>query len=106
MTRSDVPRAGPWNPRTCATATADPRYGSSPAPSIIRPQRGSRAMSTIGANAQWMPTALASRAATVWPRSIVSGSQEAAMPIDREPLQAVDFRRVGDEQERADLTTP
>ena len=65
-----------------------------------------------------------------WPRSIVSGSQDAAMaigtgkmvgsvddiepeecrdpqpmPVDREPLQAVDFGRVGDEQQRPDLTT-
>ena len=38
-------------------------------------------MSTIGAKAQWMPTARASRAATAWPRSIVSGSQEAAIAI-------------------------
>ena len=27
------------------------------------------------------------------------------MPVDREPLQAVDFGRVGDEQQRPDLTT-
>ena len=52
-----------------------------PAPSMMRPQRGSRAMSTIGAKAQWMPTARASRAATAWPRSIVAGSQEAAIAI-------------------------
>ena len=38
-------------------------------------------MSTIGANAQWMPTARASRAATAWPRSMVSGSQDAAIAI-------------------------
>ena len=31
----------------------------SPAPSTIRPQRGSRAMSSIGANAQWIPAARA-----------------------------------------------
>ena len=71
----------PWKPRTCAAATAAPRYGSSPAPSMIRPQRGSRAMSTIGAKVQWMPTARASRAATDWPRSIVSGSHDAAIAI-------------------------
>ena len=47
----------------------------------MRPQRGSRAMSTIGAKAQGMPTARASRAATACPRSIVSGSQDAASPI-------------------------
>ena len=38
-------------------------------------------MSTIGAKVQWMPTARASRAATDCPRSIVSGSQEAAIAI-------------------------
>ena len=38
-------------------------------------------MSTIGANAQWIPTARASRAATAWPRSIVSGSHDAAIAI-------------------------
>ena len=48
---------------------------------MIRPHRGSRAMSTIGAKVQWIPTARASRAATAWPRSMVSGSQEAAIAI-------------------------
>jgi hypothetical protein len=38
-------------------------------------------MSTMGANVQWMPTARASRAATACPRSIVSGSQDAAIAI-------------------------
>ena len=38
-------------------------------------------MSTIGANVQWMPTARASRAATACPRSMTSGSQEAAIAI-------------------------
>ena len=38
-------------------------------------------MSTMGANAQWMPTARASRAATDWPRSMVSGSHDAAIAI-------------------------
>ena len=82
-------------------------------------------MSTIGANAQWMPTARASRAATDWPRSIVSGipggrhrdrhRKDRAEPVndveteqhrdaeavafDREPLQAVDLGRIGDEQQ-------
>jgi hypothetical protein len=53
----------PWNPRTCAAAIALPRNGSSPAPSTIRPQRGSRATSTIGAKVQCRPAALASAAA-------------------------------------------
>ena len=38
-------------------------------------------MSTIGANAQWMPAARASRAATVSPAAITSGSQDAACAI-------------------------
>ena len=38
-------------------------------------------MSTIGANVQCRPTARDSRAATAWPRSIVSGSQDAAIAI-------------------------
>mgnify|MGYP001609656249 CR=1 FL=1 len=42
----------PWKPRTRAAAMRLPRYGSSPEPSAIRPHRGSRAMSTIGANVQ------------------------------------------------------
>ena len=74
------PRYGPWKPRTCAAAIADPRQGSSPAPSTIRPQRASRAMSTIGAKVQWMPAARASLAATSAARSGTDGSQDAAMP--------------------------
>src|SRR5277367_4928106 len=35
----------------CATTIFDPGDGSSPAPSTIRSQRGSRAISAIGANA-------------------------------------------------------
>jgi hypothetical protein len=38
-------------------------------------------MSTIGANAQWIPTARASRAATAWRCAIVSGSDNAAIAI-------------------------
>ncbi len=45
-------RSSPWKPLTCAAAMAAPRYGSSPEPSAMRPQRGSRAISTIGANVQ------------------------------------------------------
>src|SRR3989442_4124541 len=51
-----------WKPRTRAAAMSEPRYGSSPEPSAIRPQRGSRAMSTIGAYVQLIPKAAAS-----WP---------------------------------------
>src|SRR2546422_7712480 len=59
---------------------ADPRYGSSPEPSAMRPQRGSRAISTMGANVQWRPAAAASRAATRAAASTASGSHEAASP--------------------------
>ena len=38
-------------------------------------------MSTIGANAQPIPAARASRAATAWPCSIASGSHDAAIAI-------------------------
>ena len=38
-------------------------------------------MSTMGAKAQWMPTDLASRAATAWPCSIVGGSHDAAIAM-------------------------
>jgi hypothetical protein len=38
-------------------------------------------MSTIGAKVQCVPAARASRAATAWPRSMTSGSQEAAIAI-------------------------
>ena len=44
---------------------AEPRNGSSPEPSDMRPQRASRQMSTIGLNVQQMPSALASLAA-IW----------------------------------------
>jgi hypothetical protein len=76
---SGAPRYGPWKPRTWAAAIAAPRYGSSPAPSTMRPQRASRAMSTIGPNVQWMPAARASFAATAAARSWTDGSHEAAM---------------------------
>ena len=58
-----VGRSGVWKPRTCAWAIALPRKGSSPAPSAMRPQRGSRAMSTMGAKNQLMPAVDASTAA-------------------------------------------
>src|SRR5271166_2461018 len=63
-------------PHLCLRHRA-PRYGSSPAPSTIRPQRASRAMSTVGANVQLMPAARASRAAIVCPRSTSDGSHVA-----------------------------
>ena len=129
MIRPGEPGPSPWKPRTWAAATADPRYGSSPALSTIRPQRGSRAMSTIGANAQWIPAARASRAATAWPLLDRLGiprrghrdrhREDRAQTVDHvkpeqdrdpvpvardgQPLQPVDLRRVGDEQQRADL---
>ena len=45
----------------------------------MRPQRASRAMSTMGAKVQWMPAARASRAATAAARSWTEGSHEAAI---------------------------
>src|ERR1043165_2629875 len=57
---------------------APPRYGSSPEPSTMRPHRGSRATSTIGAKVQCMPLADASVAATRAERSAAAGFQLAA----------------------------
>ena len=54
----------------------DPR----PTPPTIRPQRGSRAMSTIGAKAQRTPAADASAAAIRADRSTAAGSQLLASP--------------------------
>ncbi len=68
----------PERPRTRATAKAEPRNGSSPAPSTTRPQRASRAMSTIGAKSQSIPCAVASSAATRAQRSARATSQLAA----------------------------
>jgi len=69
-----------WNPRTRAAAMSDPRYGSSPEPSAMRPQRGSRAMSTIGAYVQLIPNAAASCPAARAVASAASGSNELASP--------------------------
>src|ERR1041385_93371 len=69
-----------WNPRTRAAASSEPRYGSSPEPSAIRPQRGSRAMSTIGAYVQLMPAAAASWPAARAVASATSGSKAPASP--------------------------
>lgn len=57
-----------------------PRNGSSPAPSMIRPQRGSRAMSTMGAKVQRTPAEAASAAAMLAARSAAAGSHAAASP--------------------------
>ncbi len=57
---------------------AAPRWGSSPKPSAMRPQRGSRAMSSMGVKVQWMAALAASRAATAAACSTISGSQLAA----------------------------
>ncbi len=45
----------------------------------MRPQRASRAMSSIGANVQWIPAARASFAATAAARSWTDGSHDAAI---------------------------
>lgn len=59
---------------------ADPRKGSSPAPSTTRPQRGSRLMSTIGLNVHLMPSAVASLAETDASFCTAAGSQLLASP--------------------------
>src|SRR5580704_3994945 len=51
---------------------------TSPAPSIMRPHRGSRAISSIGANVQLIPVAEASRAAISCVCSTSAGSQDPA----------------------------
>lgn len=51
-----------------------------PEPSEIRPQRGSRATSTIGLNVRSMPQADASDAAIRADASASSGFHDAAMP--------------------------
>ena len=50
-------RSSCWYPFTHARARAELRYGSSPFDSMMRPQRGSRAISTIGEKTQAMPSA-------------------------------------------------
>ena len=77
---STAARSFPWNPRTRAAAAWAPRYGSSPEPSMIRPQRASQATSTIGAKVQWTPAAAASVAAMRADASIAARSQLAASP--------------------------
>src|ERR1043166_6271125 len=72
---SVFPNPFPWKPVTLAAAMTDPRYGSSPAPSITLPHRGSRAMSTIGANVQCTPAAAASVAAILADNLIADVSQ-------------------------------
>ena len=74
------PGSFPGKPRTYALAITLPRYGSSPAPSIIRPHRGSRAMSTIGEKVHRTPEADASSAAIRAAFSTISGSHVDASP--------------------------
>jgi hypothetical protein len=70
----------PWKPTTWAADITLPRYGSSPLPSAIRPQRGSRETSTIGEKVQWMPNAAASTAAMRDACTTVALSNIAASP--------------------------
>ena len=63
-----------------ARATSEPRYGSSPAPSAMRPHRGSRLMSTIGLNVQLMPDADISTAAVRAAASMAGMFQVHDMP--------------------------
>ena len=60
----------------------------------MRPQRGSRAMSTIGANVQWMPSPAASVAATRAARA--AGDQIVAIPTLVRKLPEPLRRIVGD----------
>ena len=60
-----------------AFAIALPKKGSSPAPSATLPQRGSRAISTIGEKVQFNPSAVASNAAILADFSIIPKSQLA-----------------------------
>lgn len=64
--------------QACASAICSPRYGSSPAPSMMRPYRASRAISTVEENAQLTPAARASRAAIDCTLCSSNGSQEDA----------------------------
>ena len=66
-------RSSPWKPRTLASAKRDANQGSSPGPSAIRPQRGSRVTSSIGAKVNAIPSSAASAAATRAVRSQSSG---------------------------------
>ena len=62
--------------------SAAARYGSSPYVSSIRPQRGSRVMSSTGASASRAPIASIRRRIVVAIASTSSGSNAAAAPID------------------------
>ncbi len=73
-------RFSPWKPSTIATPSRLARYGSSPRLSAMRPQRGSRAMSIIGAKVQLTPAAAASSAAMRAPSRTRSGLNVAAWP--------------------------
>src|ERR1044072_214030 len=108
---------------------AMPRYGASPAPSAMRPQRASRATSTIGAKVQWIPAARASVPATYAARAAVAGSKLAegdweegsvavnhveaedernlqARALDRRALQVVRVARAAYAERRAELSGP
>lgn len=67
-------------PRTMASAMREPSQGSSPEPSLTRPQRGSRVMSTMGEKTQLRPSAVASSVAARAVRSMRSRSQVAERP--------------------------
>lgn len=67
----------PCMPRTSASVSRAARYGSSPKHSSVRPQRGSRAMSSAETRATWPPRARSSAAAWAAARSWSSGFQVA-----------------------------
>ena len=72
--------------RTQARVITDPRYGSSPFDSTMRPHRGSRAMSTIGENTQSIPSVRASSAPVRATVSAAFGSQLAAIASGMENM--------------------
>ncbi len=70
-------RSVPWKPRTLARAMRALSQGSSPGPSALRPQRGSRETSSIGAKVIASPSAAPSRAASRAVRSQTSVVEDA-----------------------------
>ena len=70
-------RSVPWKPRTLACAMRALSQGSSPGPSAVRPQRGSRDTSSIGAKVIASPSAAPSRAAS---RAVRSQRASSKMP--------------------------
>ncbi len=71
-------KSWPWKPRILAAAILAASHASSPGPSAVRPQRGSRETSSIGAKVSPSPSCAASLAASRAVSSQASGSNKAA----------------------------